>query len=95
MENSLFGKLSAELRNQIYKLVLHDPEGFKIFQHDGTHPDSGLPDGKAKGINLYFVGLHKEERIRIRWLTLRSPTSFVHETLSPSRKAAKQSEAKL
>ncbi|KAK6400210.1 hypothetical protein LTR81_024489 [Elasticomyces elasticus] len=55
MENSLFGKLSPELKNQIYKLVLHDHEGFKIFQHDGTHPDSGLPDGKAKGINLYFI----------------------------------------
>ncbi|KAK3617458.1 hypothetical protein LTR56_025285 [Elasticomyces elasticus] len=61
MESSLFGKLSPELRNSIYKLVLHDPDGFKIFQHDGTHPDSGLPDGKAKGINLYF-----SDKLRVR-----------------------------
>ncbi|TKA67564.1 hypothetical protein B0A55_09175 [Friedmanniomyces simplex] len=54
MDNSRLRRFSPELRNPIYELVLHDPEGFRIFQYDGTHPDTGEPDGRPRGIDLYY-----------------------------------------
>ncbi|KAF2168227.1 hypothetical protein M409DRAFT_21667 [Zasmidium cellare ATCC 36951] len=60
MDRSPFAKLAPELRNQIYELVLYDPQGFVFTYRNGRYDKNKLvdirkPNRKPKEANFFAI----------------------------------------